>query len=569
MPWKLRSTKSHVSRGKKTQNSRRLSSILHFLEPAHGVLHPVSGDVRFYFPSEIRKRCASESPGHSVCENERVMASSTYLPESRCSTGVDGLNTVLGGGFPAHRIYLIQGAPGVGKTTLALQFLLTGAKRGEKGLYITLSETKEELDGVAHSHGWKLDELSLFELSAMEAQIKGETESTFFHPSEVELNRTTQIILSEIERVNPVRLVFDSLSEMRMLAESPLRYRRQILRLKQFLAGRKCTVLFLDDCNSNDHDVQSIVHGVINLRRLSPEFGASRRQLNVQKVRGVRFIEGNHDYNIDTGGMVVFPRLVANSHRNAFEFRKLLTEVSALDQLLGGGLDHGTSTMLMGPPGCGKSTMAALVSHVAAKKGHKVLFYSFDEVSTTLLSRSAQLGMDLRPHIESGKVALEQIDPAEISPGELTDRIRAAVLEKGAGIVVIDSINGFLNAMPEERHLNLQLHELLAFLNQQGVITIMVLAQQGVIGVMQSSVDLTYLADTVILFRYFEAEGAIHQAISVMKKRSGDHERTIREFSVGPDGIKIGMPLTEMHGILTGVPTLKLNGSTEQRIPKA
>jgi circadian clock protein KaiC len=488
------------------------------------------------------------------------MASTTNNPESRCSTGVEGLDTILGGGFPSNRIYLIQGSPGVGKTTLALQFLLEGVRREKRALYITLSETKEELDGVARSHGWKLDEVHLFELSAMENQLKGETESTFFHPSEIELNRTTQVILSEVERVNPARVVFDSLSEMRMLAETPLRYRRQILRLKQFLAGRKCTVLFLDDCGSSDHDVQSIVHGVINLRRLSPDFGAARRQVNIQKVRGVRFIEGNHDYNIETGGMVVFPRLVANAHRTLLERRKLVTGNASLDQLLGGGLDHGTSTMLMGPPGCGKSTLASLISFVAAESGQKVMFFSFDEISPTLLSRAAQLGMDLSPHIESGKLVLEQVDPAEISPGELTDRIRLAVLKQGASVVVIDSINGFLNAMPEERHLNLQLHELLAFLNQQGVLTLMVLAQQGVVGAMQSSVDLTYLADTVVLLRYFEAEGSIHQAISVMKKRSGNHERTIREFSVGPSGVEVGLPLTDMHGVLTGIPLLK-NGA--------
>jgi circadian clock protein KaiC len=411
---------------------------------------------------------------------------------------------------------------------------------------------------VARSHGWDLGPTSLFELSAMEAQLRSETESTFFHPSEIELNRTTQIILEQIERVNPARLVFDSLSELRMLAETPLRYRRQILRLKQFLAGRKCTVLFLDDCGSQDHDVQSIVHGVVDLRRLSPEFGASRRQLNVQKVRGVGFIEGHHDYNIETGGMVVFPRLVANAHRRNLERRRLVTGNVAFDRLLGGGLDHGTSTMLMGPPGCGKSTLATLVSSVAAQQGERVLFLTFDEVGTTLLARAAELGMDLRPPIEEGRVLLEQIDPAEISPGELADRIRRAVLDEGVGVVIIDSINGFLNAMPEERHLILQLHELLAFLSQQGVITLMVLAQQGVIGSMPSTVDLTYLADTVVLHRYFESEGAIHQAISVMKKRSGDHERTIREFSVGPDGIKIGLPLADMHGVLTGIPTLRI-----------
>jgi circadian clock protein KaiC len=498
------------------------------------------------------------------------MAASTNNPvHARCSTGVDGLNTILGGGFPRDRIYLIQGSPGVGKTTLALQFLLDGAHSGERGLYITLSETKDELDGVARSHGWDLDGIALYELSAMEDKLRGETESTFFHPSEIELNRTTEIILAEIERINPSRLVFDSLSEMRMLAETPLRYRRQILRLKQFLAGRKCTVLFLDDCGSNDHDVQSIVHGVISLKRRSPEFGAARRQVNVAKIRGVRFIEGNHDYNIETGGMVVFPRLVASAHRNAFEAGRLLTGNAPLDKLLGGGIDRGTSTMLMGPPGCGKSTLATMVAFVAAEQGQKVLFFSFDEISATLLSRSANLGMDLTQHVERGNVRLEQIDPAEVSPGELTDRIRLASLAKQADVVIIDSINGFLNAMPEERHLVLQLHELLAFLNQQGAITIMVLAQQGVVGPMQSSVDLTYLADTVVLLRYFELKGAIHQAISVMKKRSGNHERTIREFSVGAGGVEVGDPLVNMHGVLTGIPVINSPIHQNEKLPGA
>ncbi len=437
-------------------------------------------------------------------------------------------------------------------------------------MYITLSETKEELDGVAHSHGWDLDcGISLFELSAMEEKLGGETQSTFFHPSEIELNRTTEIILNEIERVNPTRLVFDSLSELRMLAETPLRYRRQILRLKQFLAGRKCTVLFLDDCGSTDHDIQSIVHGVISLKRRSPDFGASRRQVSIEKIRGVRFIEGNHDYNIETGGIVVFPRLVAHSHRHPFEPGTLSTRNPALDQLLGGGIDRGTSTMLMGPPGCGKSTLATLISFVAAERGQKVLFFSFDEITATLLSRSAKLGMDFSAHLRNGNVRFEQIDPAEVSPGELTNRIRVASLAGQADVVVIDSINGFLNAMPGERHLILQLHELLAFLNQQGAITIMVLAQQGLLGPMQTSVDLSYLADTVVLLRYFESSGAIHQAISVMKKRSGNHERTIREFSVGPGGIRVGDPLTDMHGVLTGIPKIKTSSDTMKGAPDA
>lgn len=492
-----------------------------------------------------------------------MVSSSTPSSGPRSSTGVKGLDVILGGGFPRNRVYLFQGAPGVGKTTFALQFLLEGAGLGEKGLYITLSETKQELNGVADSHGWDLSPLALFELSAMEEKLKGETDSTFFHPSEVELNRTTEILLDEVERVAPVRMVFDSLSEMRMLAESPLRYRRQMLRLKQFMAGRECTVLLLDDCVAGEHDVQSIVHGVVRLERLSPEFGSSRRQVLIQKVRGVKFIEGYHDYTITTGGVVVFPRLIASEHRQPWRRRRLATENAPLNHLLGGGIDHGTSTMLMGPPGSGKSTLATLFTHVAARTGLRVLSLSFDEINGTLLARAANLEMDLVPHIESGAVKLEQVDPAEVSPGELSDRIRRAVMDDGVGMVIIDSINGYLNAMQAQRHLNLHLHELLAFLNQQGVITIMVLAQQGVIGSMQSSVDLTYLADSVVLFRYFEAEGAVRQAISVIKKRSGDHERTIREFSVGAGGVRVGNPLAEMHGVLTGVPVFRGDGRVD------
>ncbi len=476
--------------------------------------------------------------------------------------GAEGLDDILGGGLPRNRLYLLQGDPGVGKTTLALQFLLEGAKQGETGLYITLSETREELEAVVESHGWDLDGIQVFELSSLADQLQGETESTFFHPSEVELNRTTKSLLDEVERVNPVRVVFDSLSEMRMLAETPLRYRRQILQLKQFFAGRKCTVLLLDDHSTGARDLQveSIAHGVIVLNQTSPEYGVSRRQLYVQKIRGQKYREGHHDFIIRKGGLVFFPRLVAEEHQARFKLESFPSGLKELDALLGGGLDRGTSTMFMGPPGTGKSTLAIKFAIAAAQRGEKSLIFLFDETLGTQMNRAAQLGMKLQHHIQIGVIQTRQVNPAEISPGELVHIIRRAVLEDKTRMVVIDSINGYMNAMPAERYLNLQLHELLAFLNNQGVITIMVLAQQGLVGNMQTTVDLTYLADTVIMLRYFEAFGAVKQALSVIKKRSGNHERTIREIKVGKGGVQVGKPLTNMQGVLTGTPSFR-NGA--------
>jgi circadian clock protein KaiC len=480
---------------------------------------------------------------------------------TRCTMGASGLDEVLGGGLPRNRVYLVQGDPGVGKTTLALQFLLEGARLGEAGLYITLSETREELEMVAHSHGWDLDQIQLFELSSVEDKLKGETDTTFFHPSEVELNRTTKALLDEVERVKPMRVVFDSLSEMRMLAETPLRYRRQILHLKQYFAGRKCTVLLLDDRSAGARDLQieSIAHGVLCLHRSAPDYGIARRQLEVQKIRGVKFREGNHDLVIEKGGLTIFPRLVAAEHHASFQREVFSSGIKELDALLGGGLDRGTSSMLLGPPGTGKSTIALQFAIMAAKKNEKVLLFIFDETVGTLLDRAAQLGMEIDSHIETGLIKVQQIDPAEISPGELASKIYKGVSAENTRVVVIDSINGYLNAMPAEKYLNLQLHELLAYLNQQGVITIMVLAQQGLIGNMLTTVDLTYLADTVITLRYFEARGAVRQALAVIKKRSGVHERTIREMKIKKTGIEVGEPLTNLQGVLTGVPSFLEN----------
>ena len=474
----------------------------------------------------------------------------------RCATGVEGLDVILKGGLPKNRLYLVKGDPGVGKTTLAMQFLMEGVRNGEAGLYITLSETKDEIMVVAKSHGWDLNNINLYELSTIEEKIRHETESTFFHPSEVELNRTIAALIDEVKRVNPSRVVFDSLSEMRMLADTPLRYRRQILQLKQFFAGRDCTILLLDDRSSNSHDLQveSIAHGVLTLTCASSGYGVAQRQLHVVKIRGSQFLEGTHDLILKKGGMEIFPRLVPGDSSSEFTREDFSSGIAELDLLLGGGLGRGTSTIFMGPPGTGKSTLTLQFTLKAAEQGEKVMLFVFDETIGTLMDRSAKLGMDLRPMVEKGMIIIQAVDPAEISPGELAHRARQAVTTDGVRMIIIDSINGYLNAMPAERYLVLQLHELLGYLNQQGIITILVLAQQGLIGQMHASVDLTYLADTVILLRFYESRGEVKQAVSVIKKRSGDHERTIRRLSVNTQGISVGEPLHEFQGVLTGVP---------------
>ncbi|MEX2381595.1 MAG: ATPase domain-containing protein, partial [Opitutales bacterium] len=479
---------------------------------------------------------------------------------------VPGLDDVLSGGLPRRRIYLVEGDPGVGKTTLGLQFLLEGVRRKEKSLYIAFSETKEEILAVARSHDWDMEEIHIFGVSAIEEQMKANTGNTFFHPSEVELHKTTQVLMEQIEQLSPDRIVFDSLSEMRLMAETPLRYRRQMLSLKQYLAGRACTVLFLDDLtpDSTDLQVRSIAHGVITLLKSSPQYGISRRSLNVEKIRGVRFREGYHDFSIQKGGLVAFPRLVAAEHRKDFKRGCAPSGLEAMDNLLGGGLDRGTSSIFMGPPGTGKSTLALCYACAAAGRGERVGMFIFDETVGTLVARGTALGMNVEPLIDSGQIKVRQVDPAQISPGELTYLIRRSVEDDETRMVVIDSINGYLNAMPDERFLSLQLHELLTFLNQQGVISILVLAQQGLIGALRSVVEITYLADCIVLFRFFETKGEMKQAVSVLKKRSGDHERTIRELKIGANGLQVGTPLRAFHGILTGVPIFE--GGDEQTL---
>lgn len=480
----------------------------------------------------------------------------TSQAETRLSTGVAGLDDILSGGLPRHHLYLIEGDPGTGKTTVALHFLLEGIRQGDKGLYVTLSESKNELLGVAASHGWSLDGITIYEMVPAGDEVQPEAQYTVFHPAEVELADTIASVLKVVDDVGATRVVFDSLSELRMLARDPLRYRRQILALKRFFAGRKCTVLLLDDRTAevNDLQLQSIAHGVIMMYNRERDYGAKRRRLEIRKLRGSSFREGFHDYNIETGGVVVFPRLIASEHQPDKLQVHSLSGIRELDELLGGGIDSGTSTLLMGPAGCGKSSIAIRYALSAAQRGEKAALFTFDETVATLKHRAAGLGMDLEPHVASGNMMISQVDPAEMGAGEFVNSVRRLISE-GTKLVVIDSLNGFFYAMTGEHSVMLQMHELLAYLNQMGVTTLLTLAQHGFVGNnMNTPVDVSYVADTVVLFRYFEAAGAVKQAISVVKKRTGAHERSVRELSFTNGSIRVGQPLNQFEGVLTGVP---------------
>jgi circadian clock protein KaiC len=480
-----------------------------------------------------------------------------YPSLPRVRTGIAGLDDVLHGGLTANRLYLIEGMPGSGKTTLAFQFLLEGVRSGEPVLYMTLSETRAEIEGVAASHGWSLDGIAIRELMPSEDALKPDEQYTVFHPSEVELSQTTHRILKEVEALRPARLVLDSLSELRLLSASPLRYRRQILALKQFFAGRRSTVLLLDDLTVADRDlqVQSIAHGSLLLEHTVPLVGEARRRLSVTKYRGSGFRGGYHDYAIRRGGLEVYPRLIAAEHRRSANRARITSGLAPLDRMLGGGLERGTSTLLQGAAGTGKSTIASLFAANTAALGQSAAFFIFDESIDTLLSRCDGLGIPLRGHVDAGRVTIQQVDPTELSPGQLAHAIRAAVEERQAQMVVIDSLNGYLNSMPDEKFLVIQLHELLTYLGQCGVAAVLVAAHHGMIGThMSGPVDASYLADAVVLLRYFEAGGAVRQAISVVKMRGGEHERGIRDFSMTNGHIVIGEPLRNYRGILTGVP---------------
>lgn len=483
------------------------------------------------------------------------------MADERVPTGIAGLDAILHGGLPRDRVYLVEGDPGVGKTTLALKFLLQGVASGERGVYVTLSETEEEVRQIARSHGWSLDELALFDLSALGGQLGSEGQSTIFRPSDVELTETTRAILAFVEKTRPDRVVFDSLSELRLLAQSPLRYRREVLNLKQSFSGKRSTVLLLDDLKSepNDMQLQSLTHGVISLQQLSPDYGGDRRRLRIIKLRGATHIGGYHDFAIRRGGLEVFPRLVASDHHVAYERVAVPSGVGPLDAMLGGGLTRGTSTLIVGPAGSGKSVISSLYATAAARRGERAVILVFDELRRTTIERGDALGMNMSEHIDAGLLVVQQVDPAELSPGELAHILREQVEAHGATFLVVDSLNGYMQAMPAEKYLYVQLHELLTYFGQRGVTTVILMAQHGLMGG-HGPVEVSYIADTILMTRYFEAAGHVRKALSVIKKRTGNHEDTIRELSIGAHGVTVGEPLVKFRGVLTTAPEYQGGG---------
>jgi circadian clock protein KaiC len=477
----------------------------------------------------------------------------------RISTGNVGLDDILGGGIDPERMYLFEGQPGSGKTTLALEFLLEGVRAGEPTLYITLSESERELRLVARRHGWSLNGITIFELIPPETTLDPSQELTVLHPAEMELSETTQMIFDRVEALAPARIVLDSLSELRLLAQSPLRYRRQILALKHFFSGRKSTVVLLDDLSSQQNDLQlhSIAHGVVLLEQLAIDYGAQRRRLRVVKMRGIDFKGGFHDFTIRHGGLKVYPRLVAAEHHKKFDSDIVSSGNAELDTLLGGGLERGTNALLIGAAGVGKSSLALTYAIAAAARNERSVIFAFDEGRGTMKARAKTLGLPLEESLENGLITIQQIDPAEMAPGEFAAAVRGSVESDNAQVVIIDSLNGYLNAMPDERFLILQMHELLSYLSQRGVLTILVLAQHGLVGPMDTPLDISYLADGVLMLRYFEFDGSVRRALSVVKKRSGNHEHTIREFKLSQHGITVGPPLKGFSGIFTGTPLYK------------
>lgn len=485
------------------------------------------------------------------------LADQTTLLQGTASTGISGLDHILRGGLPRDRVYLLEGDPGTGKTTAALQFLMEGVRQGESCVYVTLSENASELNAVAASHGWKLDGIDIFELTPADVSVGQDEQYTIFDPSEVELSDTIRAVIERVNALNPSRVVIDSLAEFRLLAREPIRYRRQILALKQFFVGRHSTVLLLDDRSGYQPDlqVQSISHGVLRLEYLVGEWGAERRRIQVTKLRGVKYCGGFHDVRIETGGLKVFPRVVAGAQGGDPKLTPVLSGIEGLDTMLGGGLSTGTSTLVLGPAGAGKTILASKYASMLSKTGARSAIYLFDERRSTFLHRSKGLGLDIAPLVESGAIIVRQLDPGYLSAGEMAAEICRQVEQEGVRLILIDSLNGYINAMQEDKSVLLQLHELLSYLNQRDVLTLITVAQHGLVGdSVASPLDISYLADTVILLRYFEAGGAVRKAISVLKKRTGPHEDVIREFKIRDDRLEVGAPLSAFRGVLTGVP---------------
>lgn len=496
------------------------------------------------------------------------MATDVLPVSSGVPTGIEALDDIFSGGYARSRVHLLEGRPGSGKTTLALQFLMAARERGERTLYITLSEGRDELIQAASTHGWSLDGIDIYELIPPELSLDPSQEQSVVYSSDLELGETVSLVIDCVEKHRPDCAVFDSLSDIKLLAGNPLRYRRQVLALKHYFSRKDCTVLFIDDMSDDmpDANLHSLVHGVLSLEQLTIAYGAERRRLRIMKMRGRAFRGGFHDYVIRRGGLRIFPRLVAAEHIAGLEDESpVLSGVPDLDALLWGGLDRGTSSLIMGPAGCGKSTIAVQYVIAGLERDEKALFISFDETRQNFFRRAR--GLDLADPLEAAgdSFTFLQVDPAEMSPGELAGIVREHV-SNGASIVVLDSLSGYQNAMPEEQFLLLQMHELLTYLNQQGVLTILVLAQHGLLGTMQSPVDLTYLSDTVLMLRFFEAGGEIKRAMSVLKKRTGGHESTIREFRIDKSGLRVGEPLRHFTGILTGVP--RFDGGSDELLQR-
>jgi circadian clock protein KaiC len=487
----------------------------------------------------------------------RIMTTQNSVTKAFISTGISGLDNILGGGLTKERLYLLEGDPGAGKTTMALQFLIEGAQRGETVLYITLAENNIELRAVADAHGLPMDGVHVHEVIPEESLLDPSEQYTVLHPSEVELGETNSLILEMIEKLNPSRVVLDSLSELQLLSGSALRYRRHVLALKQYFAKRACTALLLDDKTAvrGDQQVRSIAHGVISLQHTDSEYGAERRIVRIMKYRGIAFRRGPHDYSIVTGGIIVYPRLVAAESRELVFRRQISSGIAQFDALLGGGIEEGSSTLISGPPGTGKSSLAVQFVKAVTDNGQRAAMFLFEESFNTLLNRCAGIGVDLRPSYDSGLLSVNQIDPAEMSPGEFTHVVCSAA-DAGAKVIVIDSLNGYLNAMPEAGFLTTHLHEVLTYLGQRGVVTFLVGVQQGMLGASTTGMDISYMADNVLILRYFEARGSVEKAISVFKKRGSAHETTLRRFGITPHGIQVGAVLDNFQGILTGVPML-------------